>query len=99
MMTFDDVKKVITIILITVICQLCIRRINIKREMRGRQFLVSLVAPFVVLATVIESYYKFDSYVINPLNDFFDGMVIVWNLIIVGVFLIYKIIFKSYNEQ
>lgn len=93
MMTFDDVKKVITIILITVICQLCIRRINIKREMRGRQFLVSLAAPFVVLATVIESYYKFNSYVINPLNDFFDGMVIVWNLIIVGVFLIYKIIF------
>lgn len=92
-MTFDDVKKVITIILITVICQLCIRRINIKREMRGRQFLVSLAAPFVVLATVIESYYKFNSYVINPLNDFFDGMVIVWNLIIVGVFLIYKIIF------
>lgn len=93
MMTFDDVKKVITIILITVICQLCIRRINIKREMRGRQFLVSLAAPFVVLATAIVSYYKFNSYIINPLNDFFDGMVIAWNLIIVGVFLIYKIIF------
>lgn len=92
-MTFDDVKKVLAIMIITVICQICVRRINIKREMRGRQVLVSLCSPVIVLATVVWAYYKFDTFVISSLNDFFDGMVIVWNLIIVGVFLVYKIVF------
>lgn len=92
-MTSDIVKKILVMIILIMISQFLIRLINIKRLKRGRQILVSILTPLVMLITVAIAYYKYDTYVISPLNDFFDGMVIVWNLIMVAVFFTFKIVF------
>lgn len=88
----DNIKKIAIVLIIVLVSELLIRCINIKKDMRGRQILVTVLSPIVVLVTVIVAYLKFDVFIISNLNDFFDGMVIVWNLIILGVFLIFKII-------
>ena len=92
-MTFDDVKKILVVCALVLASQVLLRLINIKRIKRGRQIAVSVLSPVVVLITVIVAYNNLDTYVLNPLNDFFDGMVIVWNLIILAVFLAFKIVF------
>lgn len=91
-MTFDDVKKVLVIVLIASFCQLLLRTINIKRDMRGRQIFASILVSIVAVASVFVAYSKYDSFVLNPLNDFFDGMVIVWNILIVAICLVFKLI-------
>ena len=92
-MTTDDLKKILVINIIVLMSQILLRWINIKRLKRGRQIAVSLLSVVVVTAMVVIAYQKYDSFVLDKLNDFFDGMVIVWNLIILAVFLAYKIVF------
>lgn len=88
----DNIKKIVIVLIIVLVAELLIRCINIKKDMRGRQVMVSILSPIVVLVTMIVAYSKFDTFVISRLNDFFEGMIIVWNLIILAVFLAFKII-------
>lgn len=88
----NTILKIIVVSIITLISAFLIRITNIKKDMRVRQVVVSMMTPFVMLITVIVVYIKYDSLVINTLNDFFDGMIIVWNIVILGVFLAYKLI-------
>ena len=92
-MTSDDVKKILVINLIVLASQFLLRWINIKRIKRGRQIAVSVLSPVIVLIVVVYAYKHFDAVYFSQMNDFFDGTLIVWNLILLGIFLIYKIVF------
>ena len=89
-MTFDDVKSLGDSLIASFAS--FIENNKYKRDMRGRQIFASILVSIVAVASVFVAYSKYDSFVLNPLNDFFDGMVIVWNILIVAICLVFKLI-------
>ncbi len=87
-----NIKKIAVVIIIFVAAQLIIRIVNIKKDMRGRQIAVTFLSPLLAGFLVIRAYLNFETFTIGLLNDFFDGMIIVWNIIIIGSFLGYKLV-------
>ena len=97
-MTMINAVRFLIPIVVVGLATLLLRVINLKKEYRGRQILTACISPVISVAGVVVAYIFFDKIeVLNQIvsseeSPLYGADVLIWNALIVIVFLLIKII-------
>ena len=83
----------ILIVLVTfVIMEILLRRVNLRKDIRGRQVLMIYLSPVIVVAEAVLAYLYYDKIVFEKDSELFGAEVFIWNIVIFAAFLLIKTI-------